>query len=192
MKKLGTIRYSIIFPRKYNPEYGGGLIPENILEKYRRELLEVFLGITQYGSITGFWNDPTAVNGALELKGEDNFVLTIDAERAVFPIHQIILEQILHRMCVETKQKAIHFSYQDCKSFLVWGKEESLGSEQSTKIESVDIVFLLDKESQIVARGSINEIKDKVLEDGDCIFVVPKKFVDKYDLEKLRAVERHH
>lgn len=191
MEELGNIRYSIILPRKYNPEDGGGLISEDILKKYRKELLEIFSGITQYEATTGFWKDPDAGNGDWEPKGESNYVLNIDAEKGFFPIHRTILEQILDRMCIELRQKAIHFSCQDRKSFLVRSKEEPPRSKKPIKIEPADVMFLLDKKGQIVARGSFNEIKDKKLKDGDCICLVPKKFTDRYDLSSLQAIGRH-
>ncbi len=186
MKRLGSIRYEIVVPTTYND---GLRIPENIIEAYRKELLDVFGGITQYGSVTGYWTPPP--DWKWEQKGESNLVLTIDAQREANLLYMAIFKDILKRLRVQLDQQSIHFTSFVCDSFLVENSdEERIAKLAAVEVSPTDRLFVFDKTGRIIAHGNRTQIENITLEDGDLILLVNGKYVEKYLIDQLQTVGR--
>jgi hypothetical protein len=190
MHELDSIRYEIVIPRTFDAEFGGGLIPISLLEKYRTELLGVFQGITRYESVMGFWRDPTVTKADLQVKGEFNYVLTVDAFKVWAPIQRVIIENALQRMCIELKQKAIHLTIFECRSIDVW-KDGKPAVIKPSPVKPNDRVFLLDKHGRLVLHGPYNsDILEQNLQEWDTVLVLESEIVDRYHLDRLEALGR--
>lgn len=185
MRQLGSIRYEIIVPRTYND---GTAISENIFTAYRDELLAVFNGITQYDSITGYWQPPLDLNW--ELKCESNFILRLDAHKEIKDLYAAVFSIILERLRIELGQHSIHFTCFECDSFLVAGEEKD--SPPSTSKLTPHRLYIFDKNGKIVAHGTIEQVGNTKLKDGDVLFLVDVNIVNKYRLDQLPAIGRDY
>ncbi len=185
MQQEGSIRYEIIIPEMFDAEFGGGRIPDNVIEKYRLELLETFSGITQYESVTGYWEK------SVDLRGEINRAITINAEKHLDPIYRVILEDIIKRMCVDFGQKAIQFTCLTCDTFLIWREDRPPSESPKVDLEPNDRVFIIDKMNRIVNHDVSKKMKCFKLEDGDRVYVVPAKYAKKYKLDMIKSNGRN-
>lgn len=183
MRQIGSIRYEIVIPRTYND---GSPIPDSVLEEYRSELLDIFNGITQYGSVTGFWTPPP--DWKWELKGESNLILTIDARNEAKQLYAAIFEDILERLRVKLGQHSIHFTSFACDSFLVVELDKE--SKCPLEVRPTDRLYLFDKNGVLVAYGTKTQLEKMKMQDGDLLLFVSAKHVGKYRLHQLEAIGR--